>query len=533
MEEKLLIIGWDGAPSKLIKTFVDRGGLPNLEEIIRNGYFGPLETVPYVMSSCAWSTMVTGKNAGKHSIFDFYSNKFEDNSYFRKPINANAREEIELWNILSEHGVRIGIVNVPFTYPAVKVNGFMVAGMLSPSIDDRNFVYPNDLLNDYEEAKNYIIDLEGGKDTPKDQFIENINAMLEARTNLILYLLEKNKDLDVLFAVFTAPDRVSHYFWHFCDKTHPYRKNESEEDLQKYEDTILKIYEKLDEKLGDIIKKFEHEISKDFSIVVVSDHGISSLKKILHLNKYLEKKGHLKFKQKEEWKEFQKNVLNKKVSYIFGKVDWSKTKAYAIGKRGAIYINLRGREPKGIVNEGEHENLIEKLKKDLKGIKDSETSEVIVEKVRSRDELFFGRNIQKAPDMLIFLKNGYFPFGYAFELDKPNWISVNDRPDLPFVTGIESGDGILCVKGKNIKTDVTSENSRIRDFTPTLLYLLGLPIPRDMDGRVVKEIFRESYLQENPVIYEPSREQPRGRKQEFSKGNMRKIKERLEKLGYF
>lgn len=531
--KKVLIIGWDGAPFELIKDLIKGNRLPNLKRIINNGFFGPLETVPYVMSSCAWSTMVTGKNAGKHGIFDFYSNEFEDHSYFRRPINASARQERELWDLLSEHRIKVGAVNVPMTYPAVKVNGFMVAGLLSPSINDKNFVYPHNLLNNYQESKNYTIDFEGEKNTPKDQFIESIDKMIEARTSLTLYLIEENKDVDVLFTVFTAPDRFAHYFWHFYDKTHPYRKNESKEDLEKYEDTLIRIYEKLDEKLGIIVRKFEKEmISKDFSIILISDHGISSLKKILHLNKFLNEKGYLKFKPKEERKELGKDILDKNVSYIFGKVDWSNTKAYAMGKRGAIHVNLEGREPNGIVNRGDYRRLVEKLKSDLKSIKDPETSETIVKKVYSRDELFFGKNIQKAPDILIFLKEGYFPFGYAFSLDKPGLISVNDKVELPFVTGIESGDGILCIRDKNIKTNATFKNSKISDFTPTLLYLLGLHIPKDMDGRVLEEIFKKSYLQKNPIRYEEPREKTRKKKQVYSEEDAEKIRKRLEKLGY-
>lgn len=532
LNKKILIIGWDGAPFEFIKDLISENELPNLKQVTTDGFFGPLETVPYVMSSCAWSTMVTGKNAGKHGVFDFYSNEFEDESYFRTPINATVREEKELWDLLTEHGMNVGIINVPMTYPAAKVNGFMVAGMLSPSIDDNNFAYPPHLLTDYIELANYTIDLDGKKDTPRDQFIENVNKMIDARTNLILHLIKEHKDLDVLFAVFTAPDRLSHYFWHFHDKTHPYRKNETKIDLQQYQDALISIYKKLDEKLGLIIRTFEQEISKDYSIIVVSDHGMASLKKILHLNKYLNKKGYLAFKPKEEWRKVEKALLDKKVSYIFDKVDWSKTQAYALGKRGAIYINLKGREPKGIVNKGDYPKLIEKLKRDLKEIEDPETGEAIVKKVCSRDELFFGENVQKAPDLLIFLTDGYFPFGYACDLNKPNLISVNDRVDLPFVTGIESGDGIICLKNKNIKPNATFKNAKLRDFTPTLLYLLDLPIPKDMDGKVLKEIFETLHVQKNPIRYREPTEKTIEIKQEFSEQDEKKIRKRLEELGY-
>ena len=133
---------------------------------------------------------------------------------------------------------------------------------------------------------------------------------------------------------------------------------------------------------------------------------------------------------------------------------------------------------------------------------------------------------------MIFLKDDYFPFGYIFNLDKPDLVINNDMVELHFVTGIESGNGILCMKDENIEANTKFKNCKISDFTPTLLYLLGLPIPKDMDGKVLTKIFKKPYIQENPTRYEEANTKTR-EQEPYSEEDAKTISERLERLGYF
>jgi predicted AlkP superfamily phosphohydrolase/phosphomutase len=134
MSKKTLVIGWDGAPYDRISEWVKEGKLKTLGSLVSKGAFGPLETTKLTISSCAWTTMVTGKNAGKHGVYDFFGTKFVDDSYFREPINSKWRRAKALWNYMSDYRYRVGTVNIPITYPADKVRGFMVGGMMSPSV---------------------------------------------------------------------------------------------------------------------------------------------------------------------------------------------------------------------------------------------------------------------------------------------------------------------------------------------------------------------------------------------------------------
>lgn len=529
--ERVLIVGWDGAPYPLVRDMLESGDLPNLESIVDDGYFGPLETVPYVMSSCAWSTFLTGKNAGKHGIYDFYASDFRGDSYFRNPINASARDSRDLGDILSEHGLSLGRVNVPLTYPARPVDGFTVTGMLTPSKDSEGFCYPPDFLHDFEELERYRIDSGEGKDADKDEFLADVDAVVEGRMELVLYALENSSDLDVYFAVFTSPDRLSHYYWHFEDETHPFRRNESPEDLERYRNVIRDLFRDLDEKLGEVVDRFRANYG-DPMVAVVSDHGMTSLKRVFHVNKWLARNGYLTFKDEFDGSAVDDDVeeiLDDRVEYIFGKVDWKNTTAYAIGKRGAIYVNQKGREPRGIVDPEDREDVIANLEADLREVVDPETGERIVEAVQTREELFHGDHVEEAPDILLRLSDGYYPFGYAFELEKPDLVSTNDWPDMPFVTGIEDGDGILAVAGDRIDPDCEKLDVGLVDFAPMLLHYLGLPVPDDMDGEVPLSLFDDDYT--DAVEYQPAAA-AESRAEELSSEEEETVKDRLEDLGY-
>ena len=481
--KKVLIIGWDGAPYELIHELLIRERLPNLHRVVTDGIFTPLKTVPYVMSPSAWSSMVTGKNAGKHGIFDFYGNELDPN-YFRKPINSTALCEPTFWDVMGLYGHTVGLINLPLTYPAKELNGFVVSGMLTPNVRDPFFTYPSTLLDAYDRRDHYIIDVEDDKQTPREHFIQSISNMIESRTDLILHLITHHP-VDTLFAVFTAPDRVQHWFWHFLDPTHPYLKHEDSATQQQYHDTIPRIYELLDAKLGIIRRQFEEVTSSDVSILVVSDHGMTSLQRIYDVNRYLASQGYLTFKPVDKWTSLPHNILAKHVNYIYGKVDWSQTKAYSIGKRGAIYINLKGREPQGIVEEEEYEQLIHQILDDL-------TRQDIVDQSYARTDLFNGKHLHKAPDILIFLRKGCFPFGYFF-LGEKQLIMTNDNKTSPFVSGIEYGDGIFGLSDTALShTHNPPQYLRMEDVASNLLNLCDLPLLSDMDGTIFINLVQQT-----------------------------------------
>jgi predicted AlkP superfamily phosphohydrolase/phosphomutase len=527
MDEKFLVVGWDGAPFSLISELVEAGELPTLERIAEEGYFGPLNTVPYVMSSCAWSTFLTGKNAGKHGVYDFFANEFDEGSYFRQPIDATEREVNELYRILNDHDYSVGMINVPTTYPAPDVGEFFVSGILSPSTDDSRFVSPPDFLDDFDGLDEYQIDLNVGKDDDRDEFLDVLNSMVDNRADLTRYAIHESDDPDFFFTVFTAPDRLSHYFWHFTDEDHPYFATESLTAREKYGDVLVDLFKKLDDELAEIIDAFNEEHVEEPVVAIVSDHGMDSLDRIFFVNKWLRQQGFLTFKKETEV--FDNERLASEKEYIFGKVDWENTQAYSVAKAGDIYVNLEGREPEGSVPEEEYESVIRSIDQDLRDYGDPETGEKVIETVERKDEVFTGPHIDKAPDLHITLSNGYYSLGQLYG-DRDQVLMTNDDEDLPFVTGIEDGAGILALSGPDIESDEQVQFG-LEDFLPTLLYKFGLPVDDDFDGRVVEGLFSDSFCADNPVETKPGGTGT-DREDVTTDEGREKVKDRLEDLGY-
>ena len=344
--------------------------------------------------------------------------------------------------------------------------------------------------------------------------------MIKSKGDLIGYLLEKHPDLDTFYAVFGESDRFAHYFYHFFDADHPYLKNETEDEIIKYTKLREEIYIQLDKELGKIIDNFNPTIT-----IVLSDHGFGSLRKLIHLNKWLSREGFLTFKPEEEWESFQKDKLNPARDYIYGKVDWSKTKAYSIGKRGVFYVNLEGREPRGIVKKEEYAGIRSAVISSLEKLKDPETEKNVVEKACTREKLFKGDRLDMGPDVIAFFKDGYGALGYAIDVFSPEIFSINDRTDLALEMGIERGDGILAIGGAGIKNP-EGKKPMLQDLAPTILHMFNIPIPTDVDG-IVLDVFSNK----RPIQFLDGDEEEQGKRQ-FSKEEENIIKERLSKLGY-
>lgn len=527
-DNTVLLVGWDGAPFELISDLLEEDRLPTLSGLRDDGYFGPLETVPYIMSSCAWSTFLTGKNAGKHGVFDFYSNEFREGTYFREPIDSSTRDGPDLGELLNDRDRTVGQINVPMTYPVPEVDEFAIGGMISPGIDADGFVHPADFLDEYDNLDEYRIDVGEGKDADRDTFLDAIDQTVESRLEMTTYCLERSDDLDVFFVVFTCPDRLSHYFFHYYDEEHPFRANETPEDLEQYADVLPELYENLDTLLGDLIDSFESQYGDDALTCLVSDHGMRSLDRIFHVNKWLDQNGYLSFKEEYNTQNGEiSEKLDDRVQYIFGKVNWEETTAYAMGKRGAIYVNLEGREPAGSVPPEEYDDVIESLSEELSEVVDPETDTNIISDVYMRDELFHGPHVEKAPDVMLDLDAGYYPFGYAFELEKPNLFSTNDWPEMPFVLGIEDGDGIFAASGLGIGAEPATLDVGLEDVTPFLLHYLGHSVPEEMDGTVPADLFTEE--SDRAVSYETGTSDDESAESEDTD---QRVKDRLQDLGY-
>jgi predicted AlkP superfamily phosphohydrolase/phosphomutase len=350
----------------------------------------------------------------------------------------------------------------------------MVSGMHTPSLDKG--VSPKTLFNEIiDRFPQYQIDVMSYWFDSYDIFLKNLNKMTAARMQTAEYLYKKYKP-ELFLLVLVAADRVQHALW--GQMAHP--SNGNNKSNWKYSRSVLGVYQQMDKFLNRIISLLDG----DTALIVMSDHGFGSLKKDVYLNNFLIKSGFLTLKDNKWKKPFDWRKP-------FANIDWKSTKAYSYGLFGNIFINLKGREPRGIVNTGsQYEDVINSLINRLKTLKDPEDGEKIVTKVYRREELYHGPYLDEAPDLLICMKDYSYIARGGQEFSEQSLVS---KPKINH-SGNHRMNGVAFFLGPFIKKRLKLPDINIVDLCPTVLSIMGLPVPDDMDGRVVNEVFEKDVV---------------------------------------
>jgi predicted AlkP superfamily phosphohydrolase/phosphomutase len=569
---KVFVLGLDGATFDLITPWVAKGDLPNIKRLMDEGSYGDLMSAIPAHSAPSWSSFITGKNPGKHGIFDF--SEHVEGSYEVRFVNASRRQGMSIWMIASQYDKKVAVVNVPMTFPPEKVNGIMISGMDSPGIDS-NFTYPIRLS---DELKSVIGDysLEAGlwsyiSKGEIDLAIEKQHETIEKRFEVTKHLMN-NYPWDLFVSVFTATDRVQHAFWKYMDPRHPLYRPEQ---AQKFGDAILNVYRKMDHIVGYLLEN----LGEDTVLLIMSDHGAGLCSnKTLYLNNWLCKEGLLAFKDfrggdgsgvcqrlkrllytrllsglpRDFWKALPRetrdqvrkrfpSLFNKMASqFFFSRINMDQTKAYAEESKNFIWVNLKGREPRGTVNPGqEYEEVRDRIIHGLLYEKDPESGESVVDKVLKREDIYHGDNFEKAPDLVVTFKDlGHVPRpSYTVapdvvlrtipreELEQSESSTRANARHLP--------NGILLMRGKDIRPGHKIDGARIIDLAPTILYTMGLPVPTDMDGKVLESAYHEGLLLEKPISRDTIElPEPAVQDMVYSPEEEEAIRQRLGDLGY-
>jgi len=556
---RILVIGIDGGTFDLIQPWAEAGDLPNLARLMAEGVHGLLESTLPPVTSPAWPTFATGKNPGKHGVFDFIrptGGQFE-------LVNATSIRTPTLWQILSEAGRQVGVMNVPVTYPPAPVNGFVIAGMLSPA--SGTFTYPADLLDRYaDQMKPYRIaphvQYKRGNEA---EFAADLLDLVERRGEYALRLMS-DYPYDFLMFHFQATDIMQHAFWKFVDPTHPRHDPQA---AARFGPALKRIYQRIDGFIGQML---DH-ITDDTTIIVMSDHGFGPLHYVVNLNLFLLDQGLLQLKrgawtrlktglfragltpasiwhlieraglQNYVW-QVSKSTRNKVVGKFlsFDDVDWSHTLAYSIGHVGQVYVNLKGREPEGIVEPGaEYKAVRQQVSDALRQLRHPRTGQPLVDRIIPGDQVAHGPHASRSPDLHVIL-DGYRAIAFPLFATDSRIVTRQIRGD----SGCHRLHGILIAWGPEVRPKAPSltgrgrtiEGARILDLAPTILYLMNLPVPDDMDGRVLTDALTTP----RPVEYRPAgpsaalRTGPAGDDAEagLSLEETAEVEERLRALGY-
>jgi len=543
--QKVLVIGLDGATFRLIDPWIAAGELPNLARIQLAGSRGRLRSTVRPESSVAWTSFATGMNPGKHGVFGFASVQQD----YKARINTGCSVRVpRFWQHVGRFGRQVGLFNIPMTYPPQQVNGFMISGMLTPSTQSQ-FTYPPELRDELLGVlDDYIVSVDGiGK--CKSDFIQSLRRCTELRCQAMLHLM-RSRPWDLFVVVFIALDRIQHFLWSDMDSEHP---RHSSEDGARFGQAILEQYRQLDTIVGELWRR----AGDDTMIVLLSDHGFNGFHKTLHLNAWLRQMGLMHYTatppaDHRSWaSRLQNNPFLRRVkqrlpliremrlagmwqqAHFTRRVDWSHTQAF-FSEECAIRINLAGRESMGCVQLGqEYEELREQIIRQLLALRDPETGTAPIVAVYRRENLYEGPFLDTAPDLIVEPKrsqpNAADNYVLSPALEEAVFSTNNPR------SGNHDLDGIFMVTGPGIRAGVELDGAQIIDVAPTILCAMGLPIPKTIDGRPLKEIFEGAFTR----VQEREKESPSDGKAPsvagdtvFRKDEEKQVLERLRSLGY-
>jgi predicted AlkP superfamily phosphohydrolase/phosphomutase len=528
---KVLIIGLDAATFDLINPWVAEGKLPNLARLMSTGTSGRLASVVPPITPPAWTSFMTGKNPGKHGIFDFL--EVEPGTYSLRYLNGSSRRAKTIWRMLNDGGYTVGTMNIPFTYPPEHLEGFQIAGMATPS-EKSPFIYPPQLRHELESClgkfrldQRYLGFM--STNPRRHQVLKDMETLDKQWLRASLYLIEKHP-ADVMMFTFMSIDTVQHHFWQYMDSTHHYHDATA---AQEFGDAVFRVYQWLDIAVARMLEK----VSPDTAVLVVSDHGGGPTSdRVLYLNRFLAQLGLLHYIEKKESR-FQKigkdfvrwsydrlrNSLTSRqkiqlantfpivrkrfeaAATAYESIDWSRTKAFCsevLASPPGVWINRQGVKPAGIVGEDERESLLNFITQKLGELKDPRTGEAIIKRVYRRDEIVHGPYCNEAPDLTLdWWDSSLFstrPSLPEHTKEPPVKIIEHKPPTTAEWGGTHRRDGILVAQGRPFQKGRKIEGAQLIDIAPTILHLMGLPVPEDMDGRVLEELFEPEFVARRP-----------------------------------
>jgi len=512
--EKVLVLGWDGATFDIIHPLIARGRMPHTARLMQRGAFASLRSTTPAVTPVAWTTMVTGVNPGKHGIFD--GHQIDPDTGQIRFASATMRRAPALWSMVNAHGGRTAVLNVPVTYPPEPLRGFLAPGMFAPP-DATDAIFPADMGAAFTARFGPLAD-SPPKYADSVRYLDSLLKGVQTRLEMVLWLLERGP-WELLFAVFMETDRVQHFFWQYRDPAHP-RHHE-------LGDAVERIYEAMDEALGRILTV----AGPDINVALVSDHGAGPLHTGVFLNRWLMDQGWLHVRgdlartfSRPAWggrsllrrllaralspvapgraatmkaaaRAFEETRVNNLLRSI---IDWDKTLAWSDGMGGGIYINPCTSE--------ERVDRCRRLSADLKRLVDPRTGRTVIEAVHWREDIYLGPMVAAAPDLILTCAPGYqiyAPHEFLINGQTPRQELFLDHP----WSGRHEPFGIFVLAGPGVSGG-DAGSCKMADVTPTLLALLGIPLPEGLDGFVLARALTPSVKPAHTSRRDPATQDP-------------------------
>ncbi len=542
MKRRVFILGLDGGSWNLLDRMFDAGVMPNLEQLCCAGVRATLESTMPPITPVAWTSLITGVNPGKHGVYAFVKMNAE-NSYHPLPLNRTDMQAPTVFDYYREGG-RLISLNLPMSYPATKINGVMITGMMTPLKGPVEQEYPLGTLDRLAKAGiSYVIDPKfdpGFCDvySAVDRtfkawheagagFVERLSEIMRNRMRAARYLLT-HEEWDLFQCIVVGTDRLQHVFWDRLFK----------EDGSAPDKILASFYAQLDEQIGKLVA----QLNTDDTLLIVSDHGFVKHHGDFLTNEWLLQNDWLTGRTVRRSPLYLiKKMLNKlgitrrslkpllgkrtanRIQFQAGHIDYERSQAYLSSPFG-IRINLRGRETLGMVEPERFESLRDEIIAKLRGLSD-EDGQPLLTSVLKREECYEGDATADAADIVYAFRDDRNYAGYLGTFRTGNYLV-----DTPFKTGDHRVDGIFVAYGGNIKNVAEELRFEIRDVLPTTMHLNGRAVPGLCDGRVLSEILVDPGSVK--IDDDWQRFSPNKRNVSLDQGQKDEITDRLKDLGY-
>jgi predicted AlkP superfamily phosphohydrolase/phosphomutase len=530
--ERTLVIGLDAASWRVIRPLIASGRMPHLAALISAGVSAELESTFPPLTPAAWLSMVTGVHPGKHGVYGFTS--VEPRTYEVKVANGHSSDRPALWDMFNRHDLRVGVLNFPSFYPPPVIDSFFVSGMASP---DHGYTHPPELESDLSSDGYHIHPRFTCRRGREAAFFGEVRLLMDLRTRVAQQLMRKH-DWTLFWIVFMGIDWGQHYLWEAGSDTPG--------------SLVEALYAQIDEKIGLLLA----EVDERTNVMIVSDHGMQPVDGFVHVNTLLREWGYLRLHPEEPIDRLRRRGLGilrslgrrwppsilpslrhktlrmvrptirnefDAVHSLGRSIDWSRTVAFGHSFGGGICVNSRDRFAQGIVSADDYESLRQELISRLENLRHPATGVPIVDVAAGREVWFNGPYTSQAPD-ICFRTDGfrYVPYNDFYN----PWFDVRD----PRRRADHEPTGVLVLRGPLVQQGKTLAPKSVVDITPTILYLHGLPIFDDTDGRVMTDAFRDDVALPPQQIIPYASKATLGAQQAGSVDGV--VEERLRALGY-
>ncbi|WP_222912789.1 alkaline phosphatase family protein [Natrinema sp. SYSU A 869] len=526
-----ILVGLDGLDWDEIDNWINDSSLQTLSSLVDSGESSDLKSTHPPWTPCAWPSLLSGRNPGKHGVFDFFTRDGNE----KRLIERSDVDSPYLFEAADPHDLTSVVINYPVTHPVPEMeNGAVVPGYLAQ--EDVSF-HPGHLREEYEaEYDEYVIYPEYGTDD--DTVSEYVDVARHRRD--MAYFLDERYDWDLMAVQFQVTDSIFH-------------------DLDD-RDEIRQVLEKVDEFVGDIIELG----GDDPSVFIASDHGMGDYEWTFYVNSWLAEQGYCEtatgdaqyFRQQKDALKGKDNENNSTsplesavgtTANVLSKVGLSPHRVHrglsTVGLAGAVerffpedalvaaqnqvvdhanseafqlyfnslgvHLNVQDRDPDGQIPQSEYEETRTELIKKLEQVRDP-NGELVFEAVRPREDVYEGKHLEDAPDIVLVPRDYQYDVSGSILDTFRRYPHKNHKPD-----------GIL-LSNRDLICD---DHAEIYDIAPTVAAALGIPVDTNTDGEVLLGDINE-------IEYADWDELAAGYVNEQSDADMSGVEDRLADLGY-